>query len=395
MKGNNMKKKITAVVLSLFLLFMIFGGVFVTQFEKIVDWKQINDDKLTTEELASFEKQLNTKTFYYYNNLNEKQKQAYIAIYSMFQNFTDSRRITISADEIKDVFVAVLYDNSEIFWVDLNYEYIDYGESVEFSPVYRLEKAEADKMTESVEDIVKEIIKNSEKFATDYEKELFFHDYICQNTVYDETSFNDFGDTAYSSLISGKSICEGYSRAMQLLLDRAGIRNYLVIGDGVTEENTEPHMWNIVEIDGKNYHLDVTWNDTGTEEGYGYLYFNVTDEFISRDHLNLVPQINNCTYVDANYFVMNDLFISNFNGFDSLISPVSAMLKNGDNTVEIVFADKTEFDKAIDELENNNYMFFSFIEESVKRSGRNLLNQEIEYITIDESYYLCLIYKEG
>lgn len=388
-----MKRKISVIVAVLFAVFMVFGGIFVVKFEDFIDWKQIHDDRITEQEQLEFENQLGTKTFYYYNSLDDEQKQAYIMIYSMFNNFTESRRLEITEAELNDLFVAVLYDNSEFFWVDIKYNFIDYGDSIEFMPDYRMESEQANKMSVALNNEIDKIVKSAENFTTDYEKELFFHDYVCEVTTYTEV---DMDDTAYSALRNGKAICEGYSRAMQVLLDRAGIENYLVVGDGKTEDGTEPHMWNIVEIDGKNYHLDATWDDTGSETDYGYLYFNVTDDFISRDHLNINPANNNCAYMDSNYFVMNNLYVESFKNYDSLVSPVAEALKNSsDNTVDILFANEKELTKAVEDLENNNYEFFDFVGDVVRKSGKDLQSDEIEYYTLDGCDYLCLIFKEG
>lgn len=43
-----------------------------------------------------------------------------------------------------------------------------------------------------------------------------------------------------------------------------------------------PHAWNIVNIDGEPYQLDVTW-DIGTDY-QRYDYFNLKDEWIEQDH---------------------------------------------------------------------------------------------------------------
>lgn len=390
-----MKRKIAEIVAVLLTVLIILGGVLVTRFEEIVDWKQIYDDRLTEQEQIDFESQLGSKTYYYYHNLNEKQKQAYIMMYSMFKNFAESRRIEITAAEVKKVFIAVLYDNCEIFWVDANYEYNDYGESVRFMPEYRIDKEESAQMAAELDEKIDEIVLSAEKFTTDYEKELYFHDQVCEATVYDVSTHHVFGDTAYSSLIQGRAICEGYSRAMQILLDEAGINNYLVTGDGKTEDGTEGHMWNVVEIDGKNYHLDATWNDDTIKTEYIHLYFNVTDEYISKDHINLVPDENNCSYNDANYFEKNSLYVDSFTGFDSLVVPVSDVLEKGNNNVEMLFADEKTFNSALEYIENGSYTFFNFVELSVEESGRELQTDEVEYIIIRENNYLCLIFEEG
>lgn len=392
-----MKKKLSLLIAILFAVCMVFGDFFVDEIEELVSWKQIYDDRITEQEQIDFEGLLNTKTFYYYNNLNSEQKQAYIMMHSMFNNFTESRRFEIAEDELKDIFMAVLYDNSEIFWVSVNYRFVDYGNSIEFLPEYR-NREDCRKISDELNKKVKEIVKGAEYLSTDYEKELYFHNYICENVLYDESSMVEsggHGDTAYSALLEGKSICEGYSRAMQLLLDGAGIKNYLAVGDGVSEDGTEPHMWNIVEIDGENYHLDVTWDDTFDETEYGYLYFNVNDQIISRDHISLKPRNNSCVSLGRNYFVMNNLYVDDFKNFDELVAPVSQSLKNNNNTVEILFSNEPQFEKAMKYLENENHAFFDFISDSVELSKKNLQKDEIEYYTIDESFYLCLIFKEG
>ncbi len=390
-----MNKKIGAIFAIIFAVIMIFGGVFEDKYDEYIDRKKINDDRITQQEQTNFESLLNTKTFYYYNTLDDVQKQTYIMVFSMFENFTVSRRLEVTPDELNEIFMAVLYDNSEFFWVDIKYNYIDYGASVDFMPTYRFEREKAFEMSEKLSGKINDIVKSADIFTTDYEKELYFHNYVCDATVYSEETFGEIGDTAYSALIDGKAICEGYSRAMQMLLDNVGIYNYLVVGDGVSDEGTEPHMWNIVRIDGENYHLDATWNDTGNEDKVGYLYFNVNDDFISNDHLNIEPANNNCTQMTANYFVKNGLYVDNFKNFAGLVTPVANDLKTGDNMVEILFSDENQLTKAMKSLENNNYEFFDFVGDAVAKSGKKLKKNEIEYYTLDGYDYLCLVFKEG
>ena len=65
---------------------------------------------------------------------------------------------------------------------------------------------------------------------------------------------------------------------MQLLLAHAGIESILVNG----KSKDVLHMWNMVKIDGEWYHLDPTWDDT--DDGTIYKYFNLSDEYILKDH---------------------------------------------------------------------------------------------------------------
>lgn len=67
----------------------------------------------------------------------------------------------------------------------------------------------------------------------------------------------------YGALVNGKAVCEGYARAFKVVMDRIGIDCVLVQGvaQGSTDGGFEPHMWNYVQLDGRWYGVDVTWND--------------------------------------------------------------------------------------------------------------------------------------
>ena len=53
-------------------------------------------------------------------------------------------------------------------------------------------------------------------------------------------------------------------------------------------------MWNNVNIDGKNYHLDLTWDDYDNDSAaVSHSYFNLSDDMIKANHFNLAPSDNN------------------------------------------------------------------------------------------------------
>lgn len=148
--------------------------------------------------------------------------------------------------------------------------------------------------------VIGEIIRPDMK---DYEKELAIHDYIVNNTKYDEENVRKGtvppeSYTAYGVLVKGRGVCEGYSRAMKKLLDMVNIESEIVSGLG----RGRGHAWNIVKIGGEYYHTDVTWDDPVTVDGrnvLGHDYFNLTDERMSIEHTwdrNMYPKCDSTTY---------------------------------------------------------------------------------------------------
>lgn len=122
------------------------------------------------------------------------------------------------------------------------------------------------------------IDKNINDTMSDYDKIKVFHDYVINNTIYDEES-KDESYTAYNLIKTGKSICGGYSDIMSIYLNTIGIKNYKI-----TSEN---HIWNLVYLNDSWYHLDATWDDPVASDGKQYLLHNYflisTDQLLDLD----------------------------------------------------------------------------------------------------------------
>ena len=104
---------------------------------------------------------------------------------------------------------------------------------------------------------------------SDIEKAKALHDWVCNNTEYAKADNDDAENHADTSVfMDGIAVCEGYARTYNLLLNEAGLETCYV--------KTKDHAWNIVNIGGKNFHIDTTWDDV-----YGnYDWFMLSDEQI-------------------------------------------------------------------------------------------------------------------
>lgn len=78
------------------------------------------------------------------------------------------------------------------------------------------------------------------KETSDFDKELLIHDAIIDSCRYTDSD-KLIASSAYGVLVNGSASCEGYAKAAKLLLDKAGIENYVITGtakreDGASED---------------------------------------------------------------------------------------------------------------------------------------------------------------
>lgn len=156
----------------------------------------------------------------------------------------------------------------------------------------------SDEATLSLDEVADGIVKEclAAGCSTDYEKALYFHDWIINHSEYDNSGIYMGADGV---LLRGKGTCESYYRALALLLGKVGIPSERAEGNG--------HVWSCVRLDGEWTQIDATWNGGKYSESMDYmnhLYFGVTDEMIKKVHSDHEP-VNSrlCTSYERNYFI--------------------------------------------------------------------------------------------
>ena len=119
--------------------------------------------------------------------------------------------------------------------------------------------------------------------VTGYELVKAAHDYVCQRFFYDSQAYADYQTTkdyrifcsagAFLGNVGMGVVCEGYAKSLKVLCDQMGIPCVLIGGTAIQSGRSEGHMWNGVQIEGKWYLVDATWDDTGS--GVAYRFFLV------------------------------------------------------------------------------------------------------------------------
>lgn len=298
---------------------------------------------------------------YYYHTLSEDAQIAYTLILNAVEAHPEEIEIPPLDDEaFSAMFQALSYDNPSLLCMENESHIVMRGAKAYFVPQYVTDAETCRRQTDDLLEKAREIVAQADSLPDAYDQELYFHDYICQNTTY--LTQEDDGYTTYNALVEGRAVCEGYSRALQLLLDMVGIPNYLATGVGVDDSGSrEGHMWNIVTIDGSNYHVDATWDDLDAEDihHYAHTYFNVTDDYIGVNHEEIAPAENNCNAVAANYYVQNGMCFSAYDDacLQDMADAAAQSIQDGTYTIEVWFTNEQAYLEAAADLTENQAVY--------------------------------------
>ncbi len=118
---------------------------------------------------------------------------------------------------------------------------------------------------------------------SDYDKLVAYNDKICELTDYNDAAAENistpYGDPwqlvwVFDGDPKTTVVCEGYSKAFQYLCDKSTFKDSNLYAISVYGQVFFPpstsggHMWNIVHIDGNNYLVDVTSDDSTNSDDF-------------------------------------------------------------------------------------------------------------------------------
>lgn len=309
--------------------------------------------------------------YYAYNCLNENEKIWYADIYSILAGHLDEGALNgeligiLQNSDVDKIFQCVLNDHPELFYITgyslVTHTRNDEVEKLVFQGNYSMDAGEAAIRKEQIELEVSKCLEGISPDAGEYEKVKYVYEYVVENTEYRlEAPENQ---NVCSVFIGRESVCQGYAKAVQYLLNRMDVFCTLVIG---TVEGGMGHAWNLVRVDGEYYYVDGTWGDasyrsdgdSGTvHSSVNYDYLCVTTEQLCKTHVieNIVP-MPECNSMEANYYVREGKY---FTAYDE--SAVKAFLgqarAEGLYTVTMKCADLAVYNAFLTELITNQKIF--------------------------------------
>lgn len=231
---------------------------------------------------------------------------------------------------------------------------------------YNTRNSEAiNQMQKDIDAVADKLVSEAAGKSSVFDKLMVFHDYLVLNSSFELSEENmSYNSSIYNAFGSGKSQgniqCNGYAKAMQYLCDKAGIKSMVITGEN---KDGSSHAWNIVDVDGKWYNLDCTWDDPilnpPNYKNYKYSYFLVPDKWIHNvTHMHVNQQKLSsgkyityfkppaCTETAQNYFIKKGLV---YNDFDSAEAAIKAEIKKAAEskirTAQIMVGSKDIYDK--------------------------------------------------
>ncbi len=256
---------------------------------------------------------------YYYHQLNKQEQAIYKAFYKGVMLHQEIIPIPMRGEfrqeSFERIFMAMTRDNPLIYFLNQSAcsTASDIFGHIAICPQYFFTKEKVKEYNRKIEKVVNELAEQLHLLeGDDYEKELRVHDWICRNVEYDYEgrNKNKLSRVIASHNILGvfahhKAQCEGIAKAVKVLLNAVDMKCIVVTGDSIKNGQRVPHAWNIVDIDGESYQLDVTWDIGAIERNKHHIvydYFNLTDELMNQDH-KADSSLPICRSKKANYYV--------------------------------------------------------------------------------------------
>lgn len=305
---------------------------------------------------------------YYFEQLGSTEKVLYAECYQILARQAEEILIsTTDAEILPRVYQSIINDHPEFFYLN-GYTYTQYTRNEEvqyitFSGRYTYDAGEVARRQKIIDAEVERRV-GSLMGYDEYETVKRVYEDLILSTDYSMDSPDN--QNICSVFLDKKSVCNGYAKAAQYLLNDLGIP--CIIVNGTT--NGDSHAWNIVQIDGAYYHMDATWGDPSyyssaesEKEGapnIDYSYLCVTDAEIRKNHY-VDPQfmVPACTSTKDNYFVREGLYLNGYE--EGKIQVIFEEAKaQGRNAVTLKASDAQAYQDIFSNLIENQKIFDYF-----------------------------------
>ncbi len=396
-----MKKYIKSFLLFFFIVtigFMASSYYFGSDVFNVESVINLIENKQSTSVLKIDDTQYNADGGFFYSSLNDEEKRVYDQIYSRTKNQKTTVKIhsDLSSQKILDIASFVFSEHPEIFWLTGSYS-IDTSGVLTLKSVYSADEIEA--LSKEIKAKASSILQNTNDGMSDYEKSLYFYDYIVKNISYSEEAINSSVELPWASSLvgpftKGKCTCMGYAKAYQYLLQLSGINCALVFGNAETPQGKSSHAWVIQECDDACYYTDPTWGDSFEQEDredyVNHSYFCVDENELEKTHsIQNKDRLPKCTSNAASYFIKNSQLYSTYRRSD-VKKAVKKSIENKSYYIELKYTNDAAYKEACDDLFTNGHLYFIMVAASL--TDKSIDPKTTKYSNNDKLYTITVFF---
>ena len=274
---------------------------------------------------------------FHYEQMDASLRPAYASLYAGMSAFEAQIVLEgVQEEDVETLFRSVIEDHPRLFYIGSSYRYRLYADgSMVLEPTYVYDEEQSidiqQQIDEDCETILAEIPAGSEE-----ERAAGLYAYVIEHAEY---ARNDRDQQMDGFFLNGKSVCAGYARAYQYLMQKAGFRCTTISGElreGTLSAASQDrsHAWNLVWTDDDWFYVDAT---SGDVVQYGphtcYQYFKMSSQEASQLYETTfsLPQTADPS---QSYFRRHHFYLT---GYEEAIlqEAIDAMKERGDHVLEL------------------------------------------------------------
>ncbi len=328
--------------------------------------------------------------YYYQSKLVDEDRDLYALILKGVSEQDAVIKLPAKTEnKMEEITQMILCDHPEIFWIDGSYQYTSYDDKIELEFNYLYEKKEVSGRRKEIQKAASAFTELLSDADTEYDIIQKAYLYVIDTVEYEANSSDN--QNVYSSLVNHKSVCAGYAKAIQYLLQQNGIQALYVSGVADGTGGWDDHAWNIVRCEGRYYQVDATFGDgyTNPDERmeklgiHNFAYLCIDDNTMYRNHkVSGKMKVPECNSTDMNYFYRNSFFSDHYD--EQVNSCMRDIVFSGQSTWCYQFSNKDAYMECLLDIQNGTYSMLvsEYLDDSC----------QISYIYDDAMYYILCWY---
>ncbi|MCR4962946.1 MAG: hypothetical protein K6B40_03590 [Firmicutes bacterium] len=324
---------------------------------------------------------------YYQSLLNDRELDVYQRLAAGVSASASSISFPYLLDQqtLKQAIERLTADRPDLYWFNgggnLSVRHPFLFPTSCYSPEYLYDTEQIAARAPALKQATADFLACAQGLDSEYEQALAIYRQVILRTQY-QTGAPD-NQNLCSVLLNGVSVCGGYAKTMQYLLQNLGIQAAYISGRLL--DGGESHAWVLMRLDGEYYFADPTLGDPLTQEGVqlpaeaciDYAWFGLNSAEMAQTHeaKSDLP-LPHCTAEKANYYRAEGLYLENYSR-QALLPLLQSCLEKNAPLFTFRLADDAGFDRAQNDLLQDGGAF-----DLLKQAG--ISQQDLLY-TVNES----------